>query len=200
MKALPASVERYLHFSESRYVDLIDRCDALLQGHFRLLSGKHSEYFLRFSHIGRDTRAIAAVAHGLMQALPAFDAVLAPETAGIFLASSLAQQGGAHLVVVQADIQRRPTSIVRRGDARNLGRTLVVNDVVTSNRSLLALNRFVASVGGEVVASAAFLRHETAPVMSSLSVLGVARWPLYERAICPMCEKREEWIWGGELS
>ena len=186
---------------QSRLASIVDRCGALLKGHFRLLSGKHSDYFLRFSHIGRDRDSIFELSRILAPRLPDFDSIVTPETAGLFLASALTHVRDVNLAVVGVDAQRRPTTSIRRARTRELGRVLLVNDVVTSQRSLAALERVATDHGGTVVGAAAFVRHLTAPKTSiPLVTAGEARWPVFDSSECSNCKDGVAWIWAGELS
>lgn len=189
---------------ERAVVAAVARSGALLQGHFRLQGGSHSEYFLRFARVGWDEALCAAVAEGLVARLRrrAIDlggvTVLSPESSGFFLGRSVARVLDAEHAVAMVDAGRCPLDRLRSGAIAPGARVLLVNDVVTSGVSLEALRRLAARSGASNVAAAVFAsldpdaldrwrdRHHVAT-----SYLARGVWPNYpDGRGCPQCEKR----------
>lgn len=120
--------------------DLVSRPNVIEHGHFRLLSGAHSEQFLRFSKIANNSDALDIVAAALVPSVAVWqpDAVLAPSTAGVSLGRELAARLGVALYLAHVDERGRADSFV--GESPRLGSSmLLVNDVVTTGDGLRAL-------------------------------------------------------------
>ena len=115
MRATRQDIDSSLRFDDPSLADIIARTESLLTGHFCLLSGRHSDRFLRYSTIGRDAKAAREIAQRLAARLPSLDSIVVPESAGLYLGGVLANILNASLVVVGVDSRRRPTGQLRRG-------------------------------------------------------------------------------------
>ena len=62
MRATRQDIDSSLRFDDPSLADIIARTESLLTGHFCLLSGRHSDRFLRYSTIGRDAKAAREIA------------------------------------------------------------------------------------------------------------------------------------------
>lgn len=135
--------------------DHLRRPGALRHGHFRLLSGLHTDQFLAFSAIAEDTEVVHELA-GLLSPVVApwcAEAVLAPSTAGVALGGALADRLGVALHLAALDEAGRAAGIL--GGDLCARRVLLVNDVVTTGQGVVALAA-VARQGGAEVAGAAW--------------------------------------------
>ncbi|MBK7194694.1 MAG: hypothetical protein IPH80_19625 [Myxococcales bacterium] len=200
MRATRQDIDSSLRFDDPSLADIIARTESLLTGHFCLLSGRHSDRFLRYSTIGRDAKAAREIAQRLAARLPSLDSIVVPESAGLYLGGVLANILNASLVVVGVDSRRRPTGQLRRGRIAAGAKVLAVNDIATSRRSLDLLCA-LAGPDASVVGAAAFVHHsgvERGAV--ALTTLGVATWPIYDPEHCPQCRRGLGCVWAGELS
>src|SRR4051794_18433283 len=70
-----------------RIAEVLARPDVLCSGHYRLLSGRHADRFVRFSQVARDAEALGYVADLLAGVVAGWQpaGVLAPSTAGVSL-------------------------------------------------------------------------------------------------------------------
>ncbi|KYF77298.1 hypothetical protein BE11_17010 [Sorangium cellulosum] len=143
------------HSEETRekMLGIVSQTGALLEGHFELQSGLHSSHLIRFSNIGWERKLIKEVAAALIEAAPFArnaTAIICPETAGVFLAKALAAQLELPLAVTAVDAHRRPVPQFRTGRLERDHRLLVVNDIVTTGRSLEPLLQLGNSCEGIV--------------------------------------------------
>lgn len=169
---------------------------ALLQGHFRLQSGRHAEYFLRFGQLAFQTHIadrIAAIAKSAF-ALTSGTTVLCAETAGRYLGAALARALDADVAIAEVDEWRRPTSVLRRGTIRGASDVIVATDVVTTGRSLLPLLALAREARSRSIRVVAFARLDDGPAPpelahSEIPVDGLmqGRWTRYVATDCALC-------------
>lgn len=150
--------------------------EALLQGHFLLSSGRHSEYYLQCARVLMDTERAGRLAIALAAKLPrdlkqTIDLVVSPAMGGIIIGHEMGRALGKPAIFVE-----RPTGTfeLRRGFAIDPGtRILMVEDVVTTGLSSREAMEAVRAAGGEVVAEAALVDRSAGSID-----LGVPFYPL----------------------
>lgn len=180
---------------------------ALREGHFLLKSGRHGEQYLEKFQVLQDTAATSelcgfwAAAHRSAVGAPTADLVAGPTTGGVILAFETGRQLGLRAIFAEevrsADgaLQRE----FRRGFTIAPGeRVVLVDDILTTGGSLLAMIPAVEELGGEIVACHVLV--DRSGGMSSLisprtgrvyplAALWVLDLPTYEPgpATCPSC-------------
>ncbi|MGD0454768.1 MAG: hypothetical protein ABSB69_14340 [Solirubrobacteraceae bacterium] len=149
--------------------ELLARPGVLEHGHFRLLSGAHSEHFLRFSRIAADTQALAGLVAALAPTVAVWqpESVLAPSTAGVSLARELAKQLGLALHLASVDARGRADGLIGEPPAAAT-RILIVNDVVTTGDGLKALAEVAKAAGADIAGAAWFASRSAVDVGSRL--------------------------------
>ncbi len=134
---------------------------ALREGHFELKSGRHSDRYLEKFLVLQDTAATselcgfwaaeyAAAAHGSRRV----DLVAGPTTGGVILSFETGRQLGTRAIF--AEEVRTAEGEVRRAFRRGFAiqpgeRVLLVDDILTTGGSLLAMLPAVEEAGGEIV-------------------------------------------------
>ena len=134
--------------------------DALLEGHFRLSSGRHSAHYLQCARVLMNPVRAGRLAVALAQRLPrelraSIDAVVSPAMGGIIIGHEMGRA-----LEREAMFLERPegTFHLRRGFRLDPGaRVLMVEDVVTTGLSSREAIEAVAHEGGEVVAEVALV-------------------------------------------
>ena len=143
-----------------RTEELFRRSGALKEGHFLLKSGKHSDRYLEKFLVLQDPAATSelcgfwAAQHRGADGAPLVDVVAGPTTGGIVLAFETARQLGVRGIFAE-EVEdsdgtkrrefRRGFTIVPRE------RVLLVDDILTTGGSLLAMLPAVEALGGEIV-------------------------------------------------
>ena len=180
---------------------------ALKEGHFLLKSGRHSdrylEKFLVLQHPPITSELCGMWAAGVRDAdgAPLVDVVAGPTTGGVVLAFETARQLGVRSIF--AEEVRDPDGTSRREFRRGFRiergeRVLLVDDILTTDGSLLAMLPPVEEAGGVVVGCAILVDRSggTASLISPLTgrthpllSLWVLDLPTHEAgaATCPMC-------------
>ena len=139
---------------------LFRRSGALREGHFVLKSGRHSDRYLEKFLVLQDARATSELCgfwarrYRDADGNPTVDLVAGPTTGGIILAFETARQLGVRGIFAE-EVRAADGSLrreFRRGFRIEPGeRVLLVDDILTTGGSLLAMVPAVEAAGGEIV-------------------------------------------------
>ena len=134
--------------------------EALLEGHFKLSSGRHSGHYLQCARVLMNPGRAARLAHAIAAKLPsdvreAIDVVVSPAMGGIIIGHEMGRALGKDALFLE-----RPTGEfhLRRGFRLEPGqKVLMVEDVVTTGLSSREAIAAVDREGGEVIAECALV-------------------------------------------
>lgn len=139
---------------------LFRRSGALREGHFQLKSGRHGDRYLEKFLVLQDARATSELCgfwarqYRDPDGTPTVDLVAGPTTGGIVLAFETARQLGVRGIFAE-EVRAADGSLhreFRRGFRIEPGeRVLLVDDILTTGGSLLAMIPVVEGAGGEIV-------------------------------------------------
>ena len=153
-------------------------CEALLEGHFVLSSGRHSGHYLQCARVLMNAERAGRLAMALAQRIPRdirsdIDVVVSPAMGGLIIGHEMGRALGKDAMFLE-----RPSGTfeLRRGFALTRGaKVLMVEDVVTTGLSSREAIAAVAREGGEVIAEVALVDRSAGEVD-----LGVPFFPLVE--------------------
>lgn len=191
----------------ARTEELFRRSGALREGHFLLKSGKHSERYFEKFMVLQDPVATSELcgywaAHARSaDGKPVVDVVAGPTTGGVVLAFETARQLGVRSIFAEEvkDADGTVRREFRRGFTIGRGeRVLIVDDILTTGGSLLAVVPAVEAFGGEIVeccvladrsGGLATLESPLTRRVYPLRALWRLSLPVYEPgpATCPAC-------------
>jgi len=130
---------------------LLEESGAILRGHFQLTSGRHSDvYFEKFRLLERPDIA-SALCSKIAERFSGSDVglVAGPTTGGVLVAFEVARQLGAPAIYVESEAGRR---VLRRGATVGKGaRVLVVDDVLTTGKSVREVVSLLRTLGGSAI-------------------------------------------------
>jgi orotate phosphoribosyltransferase len=149
---------------------------ALLEGHFKLSSGRHSGHYLQCARVLMNPARAARLAEAVVAGIPAevraaVDVVVSPAMGGIIIGHEVGRAIGLDAMFLE-----RPEGVfhLRRGFALTPGaKVLMVEDVVTTGLSSREAIAAIALEGGEVIAECAIIDRSCGSVD-----LGVPFYPL----------------------
>ncbi len=161
--------------------------NALLEGHFRLSSGRHSDRFVQKFRILEDPVLLEPVARAIAaqfsQDQPTV--VVGAAVGGILVAYEVARQLGTKAIFVEKE---NGVPLLRRGFTLSASdRVLVVEDVITTGLSVREVIRVVTDYGARVIGVGAIVLRQAQD--GEVPVFALLHLPMisYDAATCPQC-------------
>ncbi len=166
-------------------------CGAMLQGHFLLTSGLHSDRYVEKFRLLERPALVSQVCEEIVRRFKGerVEAVLGPAVGGIVLAFETARQLGCRCLFAETENGRR---VLRRGFTLRQGeRVLLVEDVVTTGGSLRGTLSLAQESGATVVGVAVLIDRGEAPLSLPVRTEVLARLPLqtFDPDTCPLCRQ-----------
>ena len=175
--------------TEQETLDLYRKTGALLQGHFKLTSGLHSDVYLQSALVLQYPGHAAALGEALAAPFRGSDVatVIAPAIGGILVAHEVARALGA-----RALFSERENGVMRLRRGFTLARQercVVVEDVITTGGSTREVVTCVEEHGGVVVGVGSLIDRSggaaTFPVKRiALATVAAKTW---QPDNCPLC-------------
>jgi orotate phosphoribosyltransferase len=171
--------------------DLVET-GALLEGHFLLTSGRHSNRFFLLSRLVSYPDRLAP----WLDVLAAFTdplaptAVLGPAMGGVILAWALAERLASRPRALFAEKLPEGGLGILRGFRLDAGdRVMMVEDALTTGGSVLQAARAAEAQGAHIVGVATLVDRRPEGVTLPYPTLGVCRIlvPAWDAAECPLC-------------
>ncbi|MBR6334064.1 MAG: orotate phosphoribosyltransferase [Bacteroidales bacterium] len=175
-------------------IDELKQSEALLEGHFPLSSGRHSDRYCQCAKLlqypDRAERVIKVITEQVKDLN--IDMVVGPAMGGIIVAYELGRQLGKPAIFTE---RVDNVMTLRRGFEVKPGqRLLITEDVVTTGKSSLETIEVLKSFGAEVIGIACLVdRSANAlpyPVYSATK-LNIQSWEADE---CPLCKEGKPYV------
>jgi orotate phosphoribosyltransferase len=166
--------------------ELFERSGAMLTGHFRLTSGRHSDVYFQKARVLERPVVAMAFAREIASWFPRIDVVVSPAIGAVVLGFAVALEAGARSIFAEREEGRMR---LRRGFWLDPGeRTLVVEDVITTGGSAGEVFGLVREAGAEPLGVAALIDRSAAPLdfrMKAVLEVEASSWQPDE---CPLCK------------
>lgn len=172
-------------------LDTLKKTGALLEGHFLLSSGKHSNRYIQCAQVLQYPEEAEKILKPVVEQLKHIniDVVLGPAMGGVIVAYEVGRQLRKKAIFAERD-KINDTMELRRGfKIRKGDKVLISEDVVTTGKSALEAIDVVQKLGGEVVGIACIADRSK----------GTLQYPIYsaikldvesfESDSCPLCKK-----------
>jgi len=171
---------------------IFTQAEALLQGHFLLTSGKHSNQYVQCAQVLKFPQHTETLMKELRQKLTGqYDLVVGPAMGGVIVAYEMARQLG-----VPALFTEREAGVMklRRGFRIEPGqKVLVVEDVITTGGSVQEAIDCVREAGGVVEEAAVLVDRSGGSHVLQVPVTSLLEISIqtYEAADCPLCPESQ---------
>lgn len=179
--------------NQDELIRLFKDSDALLTGHFKLTSGRHSDiYYEKFTLLRKPatcTKICEEMALRIKDSKPV--TIVGPTTGGIIIAYDVARYLGVEALYAESGEQGR---IFKRGQTLARGQKVaIVDDVLTTGRSISEVIELVKSYEAEIVAISLMLDRSNGTVnfdypFLPLATVSADSW-LPDK--CPLCARGE---------
>jgi len=177
--------------SRERVIEIFEKSEVLLHGHFLLTSGRHSNQYMQCAQLLQYPEYAGEIAKGLAESFKDdnIDIVIGPAMGGIIIAYELARQ----LKVKNLFAERENGKMaLRRGFYIPKGaRVLVAEDVITTGGSVREVMEIVKEQGGEVVGIAVLVDRSNGTIDfgTKLSAALTTEVISYDPDNCPICKE-----------
>jgi orotate phosphoribosyltransferase len=175
--------------TENEILDIFRAHSALLEGHFILSSGLHSDRYVQCAQVLQHPRVAeqlcALLAEKLRHLSPTV--VAAPALGGVLVAHEVARALGVRALFTE---RQEGAMTLRRGFGFHPGEpVLVVEDVITTGLSTRETIECVTQAGGKVVGAGALIDRSggTADLGLPKAALVTLKIQTYKPAECPLC-------------
>ena len=185
--------------------------NALLEGHFKLSSGNHSQFYLQSAKVLEDPKTAKPLAEALASEIKKsgvkIDTVCAPALGGLIAGFALATALDKRSIFAE---RVNGEMTIRRGFEIKKGeKVLICEDIITTGGSALEAAKVVKDMGGEIVAFAAlanrgFCHRENSDIKTKPNcklpqdipffALEDFTFEIYTPDECPMCKEGSEAI------
>ncbi|TKI70825.1 orotate phosphoribosyltransferase [Sulfurimonas crateris] len=192
---------------KKKYMD----SDALLEGHFKLSSGNHSQFYLQSAKVLENPKTAKLLADALALEIKKsglqVDTVCAPALGGLIAGFALATALNVRSIFAERVDGKMA---IRRGFEIKKGeRVLMCEDIITTGGSAMEAAEVVKSLGGEIVGVAAlanrgFCKRQNSDITTKPNcklpqdipffALEDFTFEMYSPDECPMCKAGSEAI------
>jgi orotate phosphoribosyltransferase len=179
--------------TDADVLDLFRKSGALLEGHFRLSSGLHSQRYLQsalvLQHPEYASRLGTAIADRVRDY--AVNVVLSPALGGIVIGQEVGRALGVRAIFAERQDGRLS---LRRGFSMSpADRALIVEDVITTGGSTRETIDVAAAAGARIAGAAAIIDRGTQSDRLNVALVALVKLevPVYDPAECPLCASGE---------
>lgn len=172
-------------------LEVLKSCDAFLEGHFLLSSGRHSGAYCQMAYLQQYPDKCAAVMTSVANALrdQNVDVVVGPAMGGIVYAYELARQMGKRAIFTERvdNVMTLKRFAIQPGE-----RCVIAEDVVTTGVSSLETKRVIEEAGGVCLGIACVVDRTKEDAPSPVPILASALkldLPNYLPEECPVCKE-----------
>ena len=169
-------------------IDLLKESEALLEGHYLLSSGRHSNRYVQCAKLlqypDKAEKAVSLIVEKVKDLQ--IDVVVGPAMGGIIVAYELGRQLGKPAFFTERDEGQMK---LKRGFFIEKGqKVLIAEDVVTTGKSSYEAIKVVEEYGGEVVGIAALIDRGSGDLDHTVYAAGKLHIDTYDKDECPLCK------------
>ncbi|MBS1718500.1 MAG: orotate phosphoribosyltransferase [Armatimonadetes bacterium] len=152
---------------------LLEESGAILKGHFELTSGRHSDVYFEKFRVIELPHVLTALCEEIANHMKSMGlqpkAIAGPTTGGIIIAFELARQLGLPAIYIETE---NGVKTLRRGKTLPKGHTVfIIDDVLTTGRSIIESQQAIENAGGTVIGAAALIDRAEKPLEVSYPLI-----------------------------
>jgi orotate phosphoribosyltransferase len=177
--------------TDNMVIDILKEVGALLEGHFLLSSGRHSDRYCQCARLlqypDKAAKVLSVVADKLKDV--DFDMIVGPAMGGVVVSYELARQTGKPGIFAE---RQDGSMTIRRGFEISKGQKVIISeDVITTGKSFLEVAEIIKQSGGEVVGICCIVDRRAEGVEIPYPLYSAVKLDIksYEKEVCPMCKE-----------
>jgi orotate phosphoribosyltransferase len=179
--------------TNERVLEVLKEAGVLLEGHFLLTSGRHSNKYLQCARIFRQTRFSEELCKALAEhfANEKIDVVIGPAMGAVQMAYEVSRHVGCENFFAEREDGKMT---LRRGFVIEPGmRLLIVEDVVTTGGSVKEVIEIVKAQGGVVVGVGSIVDRTGGEIDFGVPFKAVISMKVesWEADACPLCKENK---------
>ncbi len=177
-------------------IEILREVEALLEGHFLLSSGRHSNRYVQCAKLLQypdKAEKVLSIVVDKIKDLD-IDIVVGPAMGGVIVAYELGRQLGKPAIFTERE---NGAMTLRRGFEIKKGqKVLVTEDVITTGKSSLEAIEAIKAYGGEVVGIACIVDRRGNNAEVNYPIYSAIRLEVesYDKDQCPLCKQGIEYV------
>lgn len=176
---------------DEEVIEILEDCDALLEGHFQLTSGLHSGRYIEKIRVIQQPENVVRLAEKLVEKLEDTDPdiVVGMAMGGIVLGYEVAKELGKEFIFVQ---RKEGKMAIRSGFKLIKGmKAIIIEDIVTTGGSVKEVIELLRSLGLEVLAVGLLVDRSGGEVDFKIRTEALLKLDIrsYDPEECPLCKK-----------
>ncbi len=179
--------------NQNEILELFEKANALLKGHFKLTSGRHSNIYYEKFNLLRQPVICTQICQEMAKQFDesGVETVVGPTTGGIILAYDVARYLKVESIYAEAGDNGR---VFKRGFSLKKGRkVLIVDDILTTGKSLFEVIDLVKSYEADIVGVSVMLDRSGGELsfdypFKPLASVDAISWDVDD---CPLCKENE---------
>ena len=158
-------------------IELLKKSNALLEGHFILSSGKHSDKYVQCAKLIQNPKyceeVAKIIAEKVKQAGIKVDVCVGPAMGGIIIAYEVARALGVDAIFTERENNEMT---LRRGfEIKEGQKVIIVEDVITTGKSSFETVDVIKAHGGDVVALTSIVNRSHADEINGLPLISAVK-------------------------
>lgn len=178
--------------TENEILDIFKEVGALMEGHFLLSSGKHSNRYVQCAKLLQypdKAEKVLAVAVDKIKDL-GVDLVVGPAMGGVVVSYEIGRQLGVPAIFTERE---EGVMTLRRGfEVKEGQKVIIAEDVVTTGKSSMETIKVIEDLGGEVVGIASLVDRKSSnidyPIYSCIEL----NIESFDKEDCPLCKEGKD--------
>ncbi|MEG1257056.1 orotate phosphoribosyltransferase [Clostridium sp.] len=180
----------------NKVIDILVECEALLEGHFLLSSGKHSNRYCQCAKLLQHPDKAAEVLSVVTEQVKDLDVdmLVGPAMGGIIVAYELARQLGKPGIFTER--KNEVMTLTRGFEIKKGQRVLITEDVVTTGKSTMEVVKILTELGAEVIGVCCLVDRRIENCELTLPLYSACKLNIesFAKEECPLCKENIPYI------
>jgi orotate phosphoribosyltransferase len=170
------------------YKKLLEKAGALLEGHFLLTSGLHSDKYIEKMRILENPALVEPFVDKMRDLSPETDWFVGPTLGGAIIAFELARITGKKSAF--AERKKAGRELKREFAIKSSDKIVVVDDILTTGSSIKETIKAIDK--GEIIGVVVMINRSVEDIKADIPVNYVFKYPIenYKPEMCPLCKEK----------